>query len=245
MPTPQFPLATLRPTALLIASATAFPALAGPELIAVPSGAQIWLQEKIEDSVPGSGVVDRYRFVMPKLADVVPMIDADPHEDVYDQPMDELSDEDIAALNDGSIQGVPVDSLPADTGEITDDDLSIEIAPVDPGAPPSGPALIPDDQIDTSPVPITPGAEAAADAQVAMPAAPDALMQDPLHNDIVWLCENYVLPQVLKQSVRPAQVILSVASAESPFGTFDPKIVQLFEGFAIPKDKDTCLWEPW
>ena len=35
-----------------------------------------------------------------------------------------------------------------------------------------------------------------------------------------------------------------MASAPSPFGSFDPKIVQLFEGFSIPADRDACVWEP-
>ena len=39
--------------------------------------------------------------------------------------------------------------------------------------------------------------------------------------------------------------LFTLASAESEFGTFDPTVVQLFEGFRIPADRDACIWEPW
>ena len=32
--------------------------------------------------------------------------------------------------------------------------------------------------------------------------------------------------------------------APGPFGSFDPEIVQLFEGFSIPANRDACVWEP-
>ena len=83
-----------------------------------------------------------------------------------------------------------------------------------------------------------------APGDMALPAAPDILMQDPLHRDIVWLCERYALPRLAGRAPRPTQVVISMASAPSPFGSFDPGIVQLFEGFSIPADRDACVWEP-
>ena len=43
--------------------------------VAVPSGAEVWLQEELSDRVPGMGLVQRYRFVMPTLAELVPPVE--------------------------------------------------------------------------------------------------------------------------------------------------------------------------
>ena len=69
-------------------------------------------------------------------------------------------------------------------------------------------------------------------------------MQDPIHRDIVWLCENFVLPRIAHLEQLPAQVVISLASAPGPFGSFDPDIVQIFEGFSIPASRSHCVWEP-
>jgi hypothetical protein len=29
------------------------------------------------------------------------------------------------------------------------------------------------------------------------------------------------------------------------FGAYDPDVVQLFEAFRLPPDRDACEWEPW
>ena len=123
-----------------------------------------------------------------------------------------------------------------------------------PGADPASPVdaieaqageMIPEEAFDLPVPPVQAGAEAAADADIPLPAAPDVLMQDPNHIDVVWLCENVALRQVRDMADRPSQVVISLASAESEFGTFDPAVVQLFEGFRIPPDRDACIWEPW
>ena len=90
--------------------------------------------------------------------------------------------------------------------------------------------------------------EEAADALVGtpvLPAAPDVLAQDPVHDDIVWLCENWALPRIAAPAPRPSQIIISLADREVPFGAFDPEAVQIFEAFRLPPDRDTCEWEPW
>ena len=69
-------------------------------------------------------------------------------------------------------------------------------------------------------------------------------MQDPVHRDIQFLCENYALPRLKAMNPRPTQIVISMASAPSPFGSFDPAIVQLFEGFSVPRDREACVWEP-
>ena len=88
------------------------------------------------------------------------------------------------------------------------------------------------------------GDEEAADA-VMVPAEPDLLLQDPVHADIVWLCENWVLPRLKAPSPLPAQVIISIADRPTQFGAFDPEAVQLFEAFTPTDDRTACIWSPW
>jgi|GEM_PF-995146 len=251
---------------LLFASTAAGMAANGTQpLVPVPSGAEVWLQEELTDSIPGVGPVQRYRFVMPSLAALVPAMDEDEmaaelppellDEAGPDAPLTPEEQAELdAALGDLVIEAVPGDAsgdgafsiepaLP-DEGGVSDAPLPSELAPPDPPFPegvegtPSARSEAEDDL-----------AAAAADprdaaGEMALPAAPDILMQDPVHRDIVWLCERFVLPRLAGQSPRPRQVVISMASAPSPFGSFDPEIVQLFEGFSIPPDRDACLWEP-
>lgn len=225
-------------------------------LIPVPSGAEVWLQEELTDRVPGLGLVQRYRFVMPSLATLVPPLDEGDMADrlppeMLDEPFDEdvpLTPEEQAELDDALgdlvIQQVPDDSadglslqpLP-DSGGIDDAPLPSELAPPD-ATLPEGAEGSPLDEARQDEAALGDGGE------MALPAAPDILMQDPVHRDIVWLCENYALPRLAGQSPRPSQVVISMASAPSPFGSFDPGIVQLFEGFSIPANRDACVWEP-
>lgn len=79
----------------------------------------------------------------------------------------------------------------------------------------------------------------------ALPAAPDVLAQDPVHEDIVWLCENWALPRIPSTGPRPTQIIISLASKDVAFGAYDPDAVQLFEAFRLPSDREACIWEPW
>lgn len=288
------------PAALLFA-ATAAGAAAEPTHapIPVPSGAEIWLQETLTDRVPGMGLVQRYRFVMPALDELVPPIpEADmtanlPPADMLDDPYEgdvPLTDAEQAEIDSalGGLVILPAPDQGPDQGPDEGDDVradGIGGLPPDDGrsdAPlPSDlaapDATLPDGTLpdSTSPeAPMADGEEAGdlaaiaagpdlgdahgdanGDGQgadhggdhtgdMALPAAPDVLMQDPLHRDIVFLCENFVLPQIAQMSPRPTQVVISMASAPSPFGSFDPAIVQLFEGFSIPKDRNACLWEP-
>ncbi|WP_299363975.1 DUF6497 family protein [uncultured Paracoccus sp.] len=213
-------------------------------LFPVPSGAEVWLQEVLTDRVVGMGLVGRFRFVMPALADQVPPIELDMHE----LPGETLTDEDIAALNDGSLSGEPLDEPGANDPEpifevLPPDTPAIDVGP-DPTEMPDA-QMIPEERFDLPAEPVPPGTEAAADADIVVPAAPDILMQDPNHADVVWLCENVALPRIRDMAERPQQVVISIASEESEFGTFDPEVVQLFEGFRIPPDRDVCEWEPW
>lgn len=267
------------PAALLFA-ATAAGAAAEPTHapIPVPSGAEIWLQETLTDRVPGMGLVQRYRFVMPALDELVPPIpEADmnanlPPPDMLDDPYEgdlPLTEAEQAEIDSalGGLVILPAPAQGADQGGDVraggigglppDDGRNDAPLPSDLAAPD---ATLPDGTLpdSTSPEPPMADGEEAGDlaaiaagpdlgdpsGDMALPAAPDVLMQDPLHRDIVFLCENFVLPQIAQMSPRPSQVVISMASAPSPFGSFDPAIVQLFEGFSIPKDRNACLWEP-
>ncbi|WP_273502545.1 DUF6497 family protein [Paracoccus sphaerophysae] len=227
--------------------------------VAVPSGAEVWLQEELSDRVPGMGLVQRYRFVMPTLAELVPPVEPG---DFADELPPEMFDDaegpgDTAQLSpaeqaelDAALGGLSIEGVP--DGDPAADGISIQPAlPGDGGvidAPLPSELAAPDATLPGE----TAGAEESGDLAAiagdagdpALPAAPDILMQDPVHRDIVWLCENFALPRLAKQAPRPAQVVISMASAPSPFGSFDPAIVQLFEGFSIPADREACLWEP-
>ncbi|WP_449041665.1 DUF6497 family protein [Paracoccus sp. (in: a-proteobacteria)] len=214
---------------------------AGQPLIPVPSGAEVWLQEERSDRIPGLGLVQRYRFVMPSLAARVPPVDETTFDDVVPPDMlDEhleapLTPEEQAEL-DELLGGFSIEAVPeVDEGEAL---------PPEPEAAPLPSELSPPD-----PAPGDAGADMATEPdwiedESALPAAPDILMQDPIHRDIVWLCENFVLPRIAHLEQLPGQVVISLASAPGPFGSFDPDIVQIFEGFSIPASRSHCVWEP-
>lgn len=219
----------------------------GHALIAVPSGAEVWLQEELSERLPGTGLVRRYRFVMPALAARVPLPEADMFHGIPSELLDEhLEDLPLTAeeqmeldalLGELSIEPVPG----SDTGEEPDFG-GISIAPLPDGASDYG-APRPDELLPPD-VAVGPQEDPSEWEDMPLPSAPDILMQDPNHRDIVWLCETYVLPQIAGLTPQPAQVVISLASAPSPFGSFDPEIVQLFEGFSIPPDASACIWTP-
>lgn len=195
----------------------------GPVMIALPSGSQAYLHEVIIDRLGDMGLTYRYRYVMPDLALLVPP--ADP--------------------------GGASDFGPQDINTDDWDDADLEGDYMDDG-------LISAEDFDFAPVISLPGTEEAADHIIdrtlsadpddkapALPPAPVSTFKDPVHDDVIWLCANHVLPDVLKQSERPIQIIISVADQESPFGAYDPEVIQLFEAFALPADRDECDWRPW
>ncbi|KGJ17498.1 DUF6497 family protein [Paracoccus sanguinis] len=245
---------------------------AAHERVEVPSGAEVWLQEEITDRVPGMGLVARFRFVMPALEDVVPAVDpadladhlpADMVEGMQDtRPLSPAEQAELdAALGDLVIEAVPDQGHGAGAGDPAwggAGSSGISITPVLPGDGGEIDAPLPSEL--AAPDAALPGGDGAADeaggdlAAVAgepgamdgpvLPAAPDLLMQDPVHRDIQFLCENYALPRLKAMNPRPTQIVISMASAPSPFGSFDPAIVQLFEGFSVPRDREACVWEP-
>lgn len=215
-------------------------------LIPVPSGAEVWLQEERSDRIPGLGLVQRYRFVMPSLAARVPPVDETTFDDVVppelldDHLEAPLTPEEQAELDD-LLGGLSIEAVPEVDGMAPGDTL-----------PPGGEAApLPSELASPDPAPDTPGPDAGMgnnpdwiEDEAVLPAAPDILMQDPIHRDILWLCENFVLPRIAHLEELPGQVVISLASAPGPFGSFDPDIVQIFEGFSIPATRSHCVWEP-
>ena len=182
-------------------------------LIEVPSGAEVWPLDMIDDAPGVAGLTYRYRFVMPSLADLVPATEGPVTED--------LTPEDMAEL-DALGSDVPLPLWDGAEGELID----------------------PED-LDLGEVFVVPGTEEEADRIPSVPADPNILLQDPVHADIVWLCENWVLPRLAAPAPVPAQVIISLSDRPVSFGSIDPDAVQLFEAFSLSDDRKHCIWEPW
>lgn len=195
-------------------------------MIELPSGARVWLQERLEDSLGETGLTYRYRYVMPDLAQRVPATTG---------AASELPD---AGTTDG-----PVD---IDTMDMSDEDSSEYY--IDDG-------MIDEEAFDFAPVITIPGTEEAADEVIdrtlsgddseALPSAPSSTYRDPVHDDVFWLCQNKVVPDVAKTGKRPTQIVISVADRKSVFGTYDPDVLQLFEAFTLTRDGRGCEWRPW
>ena len=201
-------------------------------LIDLPSGAKVYLQEKLEDNVGDYGLTQRFRFVMPDLADRVPSTEG--------------------SATDFTEEGLPPEETPHDVQDI-------DTQAMDEGSDSAGDYLddgmVGPEEFDFQPVITIPGAEEAADAELVrplpeddgefVPAAPDVVFKDPIHDDIVWICSNIALPEALKSAKRPEQIVISLADRQSAFGSYDPNVLQIFESFSIPTDKDLCEWRPW
>ena len=190
----------------------------------VPSGQPVYWQETIH-GLPGThGLTYRFRFVAPDLADLVPWAEA--------EPMDMLTEEDMAALED-------LADSEADPG------ASILAAAVDDG-------LISQHELNLAPVITMQDTEEEADALLAaetagevLPPAPDILARDPMHEDIVWLCQNFVLPRIASPAPRPTEIVISLSDRPTAAGDLATGAVQLFEAFSLPPDRNECVWEPF
>ena len=211
----------------LLLSVLAAPAIAEDVTqipLPVPSGQPVYWQETIH-GIPGThGLTYRFRFVAPDLADLVPWADA--------APMDELTDEDISALED----------LADSEGDLA---ASILATAVDDG-------LISQHELNLAPAISAQDAEEEADAVIAseidgeaLPRAPDILAQDPMHDDIVWLCEHFVLPRIASPAPRPTEIVISLSDRPTAAGDLATGAVQLFEAFSLPPDRNECVWEPF
>lgn len=231
--------ARLAALSLALAAAVAASAAADDrEMIGLPSGGRAYLQERLEDRLGETGAGEtgltyRYRYVMPDLAERVPS--------TY-----------------GPASEIPIDGVP-DAPDRAPLDIDTEAAGEGDPEDYIDDGMIDPEEFDFAPVITIPGTEEAADAVIdhslagddgeALPAAPESVFRDPVHDDIIWLCEHRILPDVLAQArsggQRPGQVIISLADRESRFGSYDPEVLQIFEAFSIPADRDICEWRPW
>lgn len=122
--------------------------------------------------------------------------------------------------------------LDTETGEVEGDEAAL--------AAPQLADLTPADADDTT----------EAEADTAWDAAPQGgagmtTEQDPLYDDMVWLCENWALARAAGEKPRPGQIVISLSDRETAFGAYNPDALQVFEAFRLPADRDVCIWEPW
>ena len=61
--------------------------------------------------------------------------------------------------------------------------------------------------------------------------------------DMDWLCQDYALPKLPATGPRPAEIIISMADRDVPFGESDPEATQFFNAYSL--DGANCLWEPF
>lgn len=196
--------------------------------ITLPSGSVVFWQETLHDNAGGQGLTARFRFVMPDLAQRVPSTSGPASDFAEDEPPG------------------PID-IDTETGEVSGDGMEAEIIIPDQEAAVAG-DMTGDMAEDGGEDRGEDATEEEADALIeepVLPAAPDVLAQDPVHQDVVWLCENWALPRIASPAPRPAQIIISLADKAVPFAAYDPDVVQLFEAFRLPPDHDACEWEPW
>lgn len=194
--------------------------LPGP-VLAVPSGQPIYWQDMITGTPGAHGLTYRFRFVAPDLANLVPMADPAPMEELTEEEMaalDELADLEGGAaiiirdaLGEGLISPSELDQAPV---------ISIQEAPVDDSAG-DGPT-----------------------GDFVLPPAPESLLRDPMHDDIVWLCQNFVLPRIASPGPRPTEIVISLSDRMLDSTGLEPGAVQLFEAFSLPLDRDECIWQP-
>lgn len=59
--------------------------------------------------------------------------------------------------------------------------------------------------------------------------------------DMDWLCQNYALPRLPATGPMPAEIIISMADRDVPFGQSDPEATQFFNAYSI--EGGNCLWE--
>ncbi|MCW9043518.1 MAG: DUF6497 family protein [Pseudopelagicola sp.] len=75
-----------------------------------------------------------------------------------------------------------------------------------------------------------------------MPAIAEAgLGYGALEADFPYLCNEVALAALAKTDAPVAQVIISLADRETPFGEPAPDATQFFEAFRV--ENGTCIWE--
>lgn len=194
----------------------------------LPSGEAVTLHEIIRDPGEGgdAGGIWRFRFIMPTLALRVP-----PGEG---EELDGITEEDMAELDK---MGLPTSFGPFSVDEFDSAEL-VTLEELEAEGAIDSMTIIDLDQFGLADLP---------GEGPALPADPNVLLQDPIHADLVWLCEQVALPSLPPEGdrFRPALIVISLADRPVEFGEFALDAVQIFEGFTPADDGNSCLWEPW
>lgn len=194
--------------------------LSGPALD-VPSGQPIYWQDMVTGTPGTHGLTYRFRFVAPDLANLVPM--------AAPAPMEELTEEEMEALDE-------LAEAEGGAAIIIRDAL--------------GEGLISASELDQTPVisiqdaPADNSADDLPTGDFVLPPAPESLLRDPMHDDIVWLCQHFVLPRIANPGPRPTEIVISLSDRMLDSTGLEPGAVQLFEAFSLPRDRDECVWQP-
>lgn len=203
--------------------------------IPLPSGAKSFWQDTRQDETGGMGLTYRFRFIVPDLALRVPATsgmatDFTETETSSDAPLEihtETGEVIGEAGSDTETQMIAPEDLPSLTAEELDPQIQAALQAAEEAAD----AMIED--------------ASAGQTDETLPAAPDAVFRDEIHDDVIWLCQNWALHRIADSDPRPSQIVISLSDRKTEFGTYDPEALQLFEAFAVPKDKDLCEWMPW
>lgn len=67
----------------------------------------------------------------------------------------------------------------------------------------------------------------------------ETLGYDVLEGDLAYLCESFAVKRIA--APLPTLIVVSLSEAPVEFGSYDPDVMQVFEGYR-PVD-DTCAWE--
>ena len=59
--------------------------------------------------------------------------------------------------------------------------------------------------------------------------------------DMDALCQDYALPRIANTGPQPAQIVISMADRDVPFGETHPEATQLFNSYSIADG--TCVWD--
>ncbi len=59
--------------------------------------------------------------------------------------------------------------------------------------------------------------------------------------DMDWLCQHYALGRIANAGPQPAQIIISMADTDVPFGESQPEATQFFNAYSV-KD-GLCVWQ--
>ena len=59
--------------------------------------------------------------------------------------------------------------------------------------------------------------------------------------DMDALCQDYALPRVATTGPQPAQIVISMADRDVPFGETHPEATQLFNSYSI--SDGICVWD--